>query len=167
MEHAHWRRGGTLVRILYFTDNSSDHNLRFLEKFISHGVEVVFLDATQDATAAKPLPAGVQSVRFQRCVPRDAGPSQYEGVVAELKSLLRDLRPDIVHAGPVQTCAYAAALSGFHPLVVMPWGSDLIAYADRNSEWRRRDRDRPPRSGWFFPRLRRCPRRRRAFRWLP
>ena len=87
MEYAQWRRGGTLVRILYFTDNSSDHNLRFLEEFISHGVEVVFLDATRDATAAKPLPAGIQIVRFQRCLPGDAGPSQYEGVVAELKSL--------------------------------------------------------------------------------
>jgi glycosyltransferase involved in cell wall biosynthesis len=124
------------MRILYFTDNSSDHNLRFLEMFISHGIEVIFLDATQDATTARPVPVGVQSVRFQRSIPRDADPSQYESIVAELKSLVRDLRPDVVHAGPVQTCGYAAALSGFHPLLVMPWGSDLIAYADRNSEWR-------------------------------
>ena len=139
------------MRILYFTDNTSDHNLRFLEKFISHGVEVVFLDATQDATTAKPLPGGVQSVRFQSCLPRDAGPSQYEGVVAELKSLLRDLRPDVVHAGPVQTCAYAAALSGFHPLVVMPWGSDLIAYADRNPEWRHATEIALRAADGFFP----------------
>jgi glycosyltransferase involved in cell wall biosynthesis len=124
------------MRILYFTDNSSDHNLRFLEMFISHGIEVIFLDATQDATTARPVPVGAQSVRFQRSIPRDADPSQYESIVAELKSLVRDLRPDVVHAGPVQTCGYAAALSGFHPLLVMPWGSDLIAYADRNSEWR-------------------------------
>jgi glycosyltransferase involved in cell wall biosynthesis len=139
------------VRILYFTDNSSDHNLRFLEKFISHGVEVIFLDATQDATAAKPLRAGVRSMRFRQCFPRDAGPSEYEGVVAELKSLLRDLRPDVVHAGPVQTCGYAAALSGFHPLVVMPWGSDLIAYADRNPEWRHATEIALRAADGFFP----------------
>ena len=48
------------MRILYFSDNSSDHNYRFLEKFVSHGFEVVFLDATQDATAARPLPPGVR-----------------------------------------------------------------------------------------------------------
>jgi L-malate glycosyltransferase len=139
------------MRILYFTDNSSDHNLRFLEKFISHGIEVVFLDATQDATTARPLPVGVRSVRFQHSVPPDADPSQYEGIVAELKSLLRDLRPDVVHAGPVQTCGYAAALSGFHPLLVMPWGSDLIAYADRNPEWRRATEIALRAADGFFP----------------
>ncbi|HXM63767.1 MAG TPA: glycosyltransferase family 4 protein [Terriglobales bacterium] len=123
------------MRILYFSDNSSDHNLRFLEKFVSEGLEVIFLDATQGAKPVRSLPAGVASVSFKRCVPRDANPSQYEGIVSELRFLLRDVRPDVVHAGPVQTCGYAAALSGFHPLLIMPWGSDLIAYADRNPEW--------------------------------
>ena len=141
------------MRILYFSDNSSDHNFRFLEKFVSEGLEVIFLDATQDAKGARPLPTGVRSVSFKRSVPRDADPSQYENIVSELKFLLRDLRPDLVHAGPVQTCGYAAALSGFHPLLIMPWGSDLIAYADRNPEWIARDRDRPSRGGWFFPGL--------------
>lgn len=139
------------MRILYFSDNSSDHNHRFLEEFISQGLEVVFLDATHDATAARPLPAGVRSVRFKERVPRDAGPSQYEGMVAEFQSLLRDLHPDLVHAGPVQTCGYAAALSGFHPLLVMSWGSDLLAYADLNPEWKRATEVALRAADGFFP----------------
>lgn len=140
------------MRILYFSDNSSDHNHRFLEKFISQGLEVVFLDATQDSmTAAKPLPGGVRSVRFKESVPRDADPSHYESIVSELKSLLRNLRPDLVHAGPVQTCGYAAALSGSHPLLIMPWGSDLLAYADRNPEWKRATEIALRAADGFFP----------------
>ena len=139
------------MRILYFSDNSSDHNFRFLEKFVSEGLEVIFLDAAQDAKGARPLPTGVRSVLFKRSVPRDADPSQYEGIVSELKVLLRDLRPDLVHAGPVQTCGYAAALSGFHPLLIMPWGSDLIAYADRNLEWIRATEVALRAADGFFP----------------
>jgi L-malate glycosyltransferase len=139
------------VRILYFSDNSSDHNFRFLEKFVAYGLEVIFLDATRGAAAGRPIPAGVRSVRFQRGVPRDAGPRQYENIVPELKSLLRDLHPDVVHAGPVPTCGYAAALTDFHPLLVMPWGSDLIAYADRNLEWRRATEIALRAADGFFP----------------
>jgi L-malate glycosyltransferase len=65
--------------------------------------------------------------------------------------LLRDLRPDVVHAGPVPTCGYAAALADFHPLLVMPWGSDLIAYADRNPEWKRATEIALRAADGFFP----------------
>jgi glycosyltransferase involved in cell wall biosynthesis len=124
------------VRILYFSDNGSDHNHRFLRKLVSLGNEVYFLDATQGESTTNLMP-GVRSVRLKQRIPRDAGPGQYAGLVAEFQSLLADLRPDLVHAGPVQTCGYVAALSGFHPFVVMSWGSDLLVHADRNLEWKR------------------------------
>ena len=65
--------------------------------------------------------------------------------------MVRDLRPDVLHAGPVQTCGYAAALSGFHPLLIMPWGSDLIAYADRNPDWMRATEIALRAADGFFP----------------
>ena len=125
------------MRILYFSDNCSDHNRRFLEKLAWFGHDVYFLDATQEGFAKNWLPRGVQRVALKQRVHRDADPSEFAGLLCEFKSLLQDLQPDLVHAGPVQTCAYLAALSGFHPLLVMSWGSDIVAYADRNAEWRR------------------------------
>ena len=125
------------MRILYFSDNCSDHNRRFLEKLTSFGHDLYFLDATQAGLAENWLPRGAQRVRLKQSVRRDADPSQFAGFLSEFQSLLKELRPDLVHAGPVQTCGYVAALSGFHPLVVMSWGSDMLVHADRNAEWRR------------------------------
>ena len=125
------------MRILYFSDNCSDHNRRFLEKLVCFGHGVYFLDATQEGFAENWLPRGVQRVPLKQSVRRNADPSQFAGFLYEFQSLLTDLRPDLVHAGPVQTCGYVAALSGFRPLVVMSWGSDMVAHADRNAEWRR------------------------------
>lgn len=122
------------MRILYFSDNSSGHNRRFLAKLaLRH--EVYFLDATQEGPAEN-LPGGVQGVRLKYPVRRDADPIQFAEVLAEFEFLLKDIRPDLVHAGPVQTCGYVAALSRFHPLVVMSWGSDMLVHVDRNAEWR-------------------------------
>ena len=54
----------------------------------------------------------------------------------DLRSVLARLKPDLVHAGPVQSPAFMAALAGFHPLVSMSWGSDLLRDAD-SSGWMR------------------------------
>jgi glycosyltransferase involved in cell wall biosynthesis len=124
------------VRILYFSDNVSDHNRRFLHELAASGHEVYFLNVTQQMLEEKWLPAGVQKLKVKRSIHRNADPSQFTELLYELQSLLKQLRPDVVHAGPVQTCGYVAALSGFHPLVVMSWGSDILVDAERDAEWR-------------------------------
>lgn len=57
-------------------------------------------------------------------------------LVVSLRQVIAAVKPDIIHAGPVQTCAFLASLSGFKPLVTMSWGSDLLKDADRNA-WMR------------------------------
>jgi L-malate glycosyltransferase len=125
------------VRVLYFSDNSSDHNRRFLEKLSSFGHEVWFLDASNGYSSEGRLPGGVRGVAHRRVVSRGSDPSVYEEFLSEFRSVLAELQPDLVHAGPIQGCGYLAALTGFHPLLVTSWGSDLLLDADRNPEWRR------------------------------
>jgi glycosyltransferase involved in cell wall biosynthesis len=57
-------------------------------------------------------------------------------LLADLKRVIRRVQPDVIHAGPIQSAAYLAALSGFRPLVSMSWGSDLLKDADR--DWKMR-----------------------------
>jgi len=54
----------------------------------------------------------------------------------QLQTILEQVKPDLVHAGPVQGPAYLTALAGFQPLVTMSWGSDLLRTA-RRSPWMR------------------------------
>lgn len=44
----------------------------------------------------------------------------------ELGAVLGQARPDVLHAHFVRRYGWQAAISGFHPLVVSPWGSDLL-----------------------------------------
>jgi glycosyltransferase involved in cell wall biosynthesis len=124
------------MRVLYFSDNGSDHNRRFIEKIGSFGHEVWFLDLTGQEPRFS-LSPGVRWVKPRQAFPRDAAPDTVEAFLPELRMWLRELRPEIVHAGPVQSCGYLASLSGFHPLIVMSWGSDLLVHAERNAIWKR------------------------------
>ena len=124
------------MRVLYFSDNTSGHNRRFLEKISSFGHEVWFLDLTGSSPTDDWLPRGVRCVRQKVVAPREADPSFYRDLVPQFQELLRELRPDLVHAGPLQSCGYLAALSGFSPLLLMSWGSDILLHANRNEQWK-------------------------------
>ncbi len=43
-----------------------------------------------------------------------------------LDRVILDFEPEVVFAGPVPNCGYLAALTGFGPLVIMSWGSDIL-----------------------------------------
>ena len=122
------------MRILYISDNGSDHNLRFLAKFSAVGHEVFFV-ILGHANFKSPLPEDVSFVDLKPDAGCATSPEQATSFLPQLDALLSEICPDLVYAGPVQTAGYLAALSGFHPMVVMSWGSDLLIDAHRTPEW--------------------------------
>ena len=70
-------------------------------------------------------------------------------LLKEFRQIIQRIKPDLVHAGPIQTCALLAALSGFHPLLVMSWGFDLMKDVDRGFFWRWATRYTLKKADWF------------------
>jgi L-malate glycosyltransferase len=124
------------LRILYLTDNTSVHNRRFLEKLSVAGHEVFYWNLTSSRAPDGGLPDGIQPIMSKDFVDRNGQPSQYQNFLPHFQRRLKEVQPDLVHAGPIQSCGYLAALAGCHPLLLMSWGSDLLIDADRNTEWR-------------------------------
>ena len=53
-----------------------------------------------------------------------------------LRKIIKQIKPDIIHAGPIQTSGLLAALSGFHPLIIMSWAYDLLFDVNKNLFYR-------------------------------
>ena len=122
------------VKILYFSDNASGHNQRFLEKLSEAGLEVWFLDPTNNCLAHGWLPKGVHWVRPTKTVTRDSSPSAFTCFLADFQQMVKKIGPDLVHAGPIQSCGYVTALSHFHPWLLTSWGSDLLFHAQQSTD---------------------------------
>jgi len=115
------------LKVLYFTRDYTPHDHRFLSSLAESGQQVfsLRLERSGPQREDRALPAAVQQISWgggQRPFAWRDLPAR----VVELRRILRDVRPDVVHAGPVQTCAFIAALAGAKPLVTMSWGSDLL-----------------------------------------
>ncbi len=125
------------MRLLYFSSGYSPHDYRFLAALsqTSHEVFYLRLEGNERQLEDRPVPAKVRQVQWVggkapfrwRDVPR---------LSLGLRRVLGDLKPDLIHAGPIQTCAFLVAITGFRPLLTMSWGFDLMQDAERNTWWR-------------------------------
>lgn len=111
------------MKILYFSRGYTPHDYRFLTAIAEGGHEAFFLRLRPEASIeTRRLPKGVRAVS------------------GRLNDVLSRVKPDLLHAGPLPDCGYQAARSGFHPLVQMSWGSDILWEAKRDSAIRSRVR---------------------------
>lgn len=121
------------MRIIYFSRDYTTHDWRYLAKLSQtpHQIWYLRLEKGPVTLEKRPLPQGIRLVEWR------GGQKPVEGLVNQLSLLpslrktLRQIKPDVLHAGPVQSCGFLSALTGFRPLVIMSWGSDLLVEADR------------------------------------
>jgi glycosyltransferase involved in cell wall biosynthesis len=121
------------MRVLYFTERDTPHDRRFLAALAGtdHQVFALRRFAGQPQT-----PEGVTELTWPLGRPDWSDWAGWQAGVSQFAQILAETRPDVVHAGPVQGPALVTALAGFHPLVTMSWGSDLLRTAPR-SPWMR------------------------------
>lgn len=120
------------MKVLYFSQDYTPHDHRFLQALAGteHQVSYLRLEDSGRALETRPVPEGIKTIDWwggRRRVrwwefPRARG---------KLREVLRRTQPDLVHAGPVQGPALLTAAAGFHPLVTMSWGSDLLVDSRR------------------------------------
>jgi L-malate glycosyltransferase len=125
------------MRILYFSKNYTPHDYRFLSSLsqTEHQVFFLQLEATRRQTEDRPVPENIQQI------PWAGGKHEFRWrdvphLTFNLRGVIRKIKPDLIHAGPIQNCAFLAALSGFRPILTMSWGYDLVMDAGK-SAWMR------------------------------
>src|SRR5258706_4105577 len=124
------------MKIIYFSLDYTPHDHRFLAALAEtqHQVSNVRLHRGPRKTEDRPVPEKVEQVLWEggREVFRWRDLPKY---VAGLRRIIRRIQPDLIHAGPTQTCAFIAVLTGFRPILTMSWGFDLMKDVHRGRWW--------------------------------
>jgi L-malate glycosyltransferase len=125
-----------LMRILYFSLGYVTHDHRFLKSISDAGHEVFFvqLEGNQRQVESRLVPENVHQVIWKG----GRGPFRWSrlfSLVRDFKRLVKEIKPDLIHAGPIQTCAFIAVLSGFRPVLTMSWGFDLMDDVHKGFIW--------------------------------
>jgi glycosyltransferase involved in cell wall biosynthesis len=119
------------MRICYVADGASIHTQRWVNYFAGEGHEVHLI-------CWKLIPGYDENIRIHlltRLAPGIWRLSQYFSFllwIVQVRRLVSKIRPDIVDGHFITVYGFLAACSGFHPLIVSAWGSDMLVQPGRN-----------------------------------
>lgn len=138
------------MKIIYFSFDYGPHDHRFLSVLSEseHKSYFVRLQRGPRQVEDRPVPENVEIVLWK------GGQKAFEwrdlpGLILDFRRVVNQIKPDLIHAGPIQTCALIAVLSGFRPILTMSWGFDLMKDVHRGRAWEWLTRFTLPRSTYF------------------
>jgi glycosyltransferase involved in cell wall biosynthesis len=138
------------MKIIYFSIDYCPHDHRFLSALSEseHQVYYVRLQRGLRETEDRPVPENIEIVQWA------GGQKPFEWrdlpkLTWDFRRVIRKIKPDLIHAGPIQTCALIAVLSGFRPILTMSWGFDLMKDVYRGRWWQFATRYTLKRSTYF------------------
>jgi Glycosyltransferase len=116
------------LTVCFFGDVAARHLLRWSLYFAKHGYRthvITFNDKLVDDYG--PVDVHVIQKRFHGggFIARALN---ILPILFKTKQLLNRIKPDIIHGQDAGGNSWIAALTGFHPFIVTPWGSDILIH---------------------------------------
>ena len=119
------------MKLCFIANPNSIHTRRWLTYFQQQGHQILLL-ADQPVSDAIP---GIETIDLTQWSKAKKG--RFVLWAYHVRRLLAQWQPDILHAHQVSSAGWLGWASGFHPFVVMPWGSDLYQHPkhSRMARW--------------------------------
>lgn len=109
------------MKICYISTKSI-HTRRWVEHFAGKGHEVHLITQEYD---------NYQGVKIHVVNPKASKLSPlFKAII--IRNLVKKIKTDILHAHQVVPFGLYGALSGFHPFVISPWGSDIATFPEKS-----------------------------------
>ncbi|MGD8545890.1 MAG: glycosyltransferase family 4 protein [Candidatus Bathyarchaeota archaeon] len=120
------------IKLAFLADGESVHTKRWLTYFVDKGYDVNLITST--AKRARTI-KGVKTHELRFSLARDTyyrAHAAFPLRVWKIRKTVKKIDPDVLHAHYITNYGVCAALSGFHPLVLTPWGSDITTDPERS-----------------------------------
>ncbi|QNM97370.1 glycosyltransferase [Chitinimonas koreensis] len=111
------------ARLCFFGDGGSVHTQRWVCEMVRRGFHATLISRRGWSAP------GVDVITMTE---HGHGPLHWVARAARMRTLVRRLRPDLVHGHYLTSYGFWAAASGHRPLVLTAWGSDVLVTPQRS-----------------------------------
>lgn len=128
-----------MIKLLMLADASCIHTQRWANSLNESGISVFLFslttfDVTLFNTSIKIYHFGYD--RKDTNVHSSWHKLRYLVAVRRIKNLIKEIKPDILHAHYASSYGLLGALAGFHPYIVSVWGSDVYEFPRQSWIWK-------------------------------
>lgn len=108
------------MKICFLSCANSVHGYKWIKYFAEQGHEVHWIFLSPN------MYEPIEHVTYHEIQQQFFFGVAFLKAVRKVKQLLKAIKPDVLHAHYAGTYGLVGALSGFHPLVLTAWGSDVL-----------------------------------------
>ncbi len=122
------------MRICFIGEGTSIHIQRWLNFFSGRGHEI-HLISSHFPPDYEGYDSKIQFHQLGKLAPQIWSVSRYPSGVRwlfQVREYIRKIKPDVLDAHFITVHGYLGAISGFHPLILTAWGSDVLIAPVRN-----------------------------------
>jgi len=112
------------LKICYIADANSVHTKRWLRYFVNRGHEIHLIPLADYNKKISGVIYHNLKIKF-KAIPKLRTIEK----IIRLRKLIKIISPDIIHGHYVSGGGYLSHFSGFKPLVITAWGSDIYLYS--------------------------------------
>lgn len=120
------------MKVLILGDASNPHIIKWANALYSSGIEIIiFSFRKSDALVfLKGIEIFSMDSLYNITTKKNAAISKifYLKAIPKLKTIIRERKPDIVHAHYASSYGFLGSLVNFHPFIISVWGSDVIDF---------------------------------------
>lgn len=114
------------MKICFLADYHSIHTYRWIKYFVpKHEVHLISLEfPPEEAGTLKPEKYEEIGIKLHM-IPRKGLLNKLRGA-SLVRKCVREINPDLMHSHYITHYGYLGAASGYHPLVMTAWGTDVL-----------------------------------------
>jgi len=116
-----------IIKICYLADINSSHTHKWLDYFVNKGYDIHVISLGEGQYEG----VTVHSLDVQDNVMKkisDKNKLEYLKKIKRVRSLIKEIKPDILHAHYASSYGLLGALANYHPYIISVWGSDIYDF---------------------------------------
>ncbi len=119
------------MKLLLLSDPNSTHTIKWAKSLAKNNIEIVIFGLgdlyVKDYEGISNINIQMLNLKFSKNE-NSLFKVKYFKALPIVKKIIKNFKPDIVHAHYATSYGLIGALSGFHPYIISVWGSDIFSF---------------------------------------
>jgi glycosyltransferase involved in cell wall biosynthesis len=123
------------MKILLLSDPNSVHTIKWAKSLAQNDIDIIIFGLGNFVVKDYDGISNIQVKTLNETVTRNEGAFsklKYLKALPTINQIIKDFKPDIVHAHYASSYGLLGALSGFYPFVLSVWGGDVFSFPHKS-----------------------------------
>ena len=123
------------MRLLLLSNPNSVHTIKWAKSLADNGVDIIIFGLNDFIVNDYVNYSNIEVLTLNESLSRKEGSMsklKYLKALPAIKRIIKEFKPDIIHAHYATSYGLLGALSGFSPFVISVWGSDVFSFPKKS-----------------------------------